>query len=546
MPQFRITAPDGTVYNVTGPEGATEQDALAQVQAQHSAAPVAPQPEEGLGSAIGHYVGGIQEGIARIPQGAVELGAKGLDATGLTNNAYGKTHAVFKDMNEIGTPGLKEGNKYVQGGDTVGKVIGTLPVAAAFPGTLPGVLGSGALTGALSDPEHPVESAAFGAGGGAALHGVGRAIAPVISPAVQALAARGVTMTPGQIFGGWAKGLEDRASGIWPLDGWIKGAQRNSLRDFGTGAGNIAMGGIGPIPDGVSGQAMSTTAHELFEDAYGQVLPQLNVTLDPQFAQTVTNAGDTVAARLPDAYNGQFQGTLADVFKKMGAGTPGPSNTFGGQSAKNAYSDLGRVARDYSGPMESANDRAFGSAIGDVQEGIRQSFFNSDPWAAGALGNIDNAYRSFIPVDKAVASAAGNGGGLEAGVFTPAQLRQAVTAGDNSVRRTAVSEGGGPLQQYAENGIQVLPSSIGSSGTSERLGLFALPALAASMAAHPVGAAAALAVPALYSKPGLQVLNKLYAHGAGPGATALGGLFQNLGRFGAGPTAGVLTSGGKQ
>lgn len=37
MPQFRITAPDGTIYNVTGPDGATEQDALAQVMAQHPA-----------------------------------------------------------------------------------------------------------------------------------------------------------------------------------------------------------------------------------------------------------------------------------------------------------------------------------------------------------------------------------------------------------------------------------------------------------------------------------------------------------------------------
>ena len=36
MPTFRITAPDGATYDVTGPEGATEQDALAQVQAQQA------------------------------------------------------------------------------------------------------------------------------------------------------------------------------------------------------------------------------------------------------------------------------------------------------------------------------------------------------------------------------------------------------------------------------------------------------------------------------------------------------------------------------
>lgn len=45
MAQFRITSPDGAIYNVTAPEGATEQDALAQVQAQH-----APQPTQAGGA----------------------------------------------------------------------------------------------------------------------------------------------------------------------------------------------------------------------------------------------------------------------------------------------------------------------------------------------------------------------------------------------------------------------------------------------------------------------------------------------------------------
>jgi hypothetical protein len=58
MPVFRITAPDGTVYRVTGPEGATEQDALAQVQGQHAPAPKAIKVgKEGFGDALREVLG---------------------------------------------------------------------------------------------------------------------------------------------------------------------------------------------------------------------------------------------------------------------------------------------------------------------------------------------------------------------------------------------------------------------------------------------------------------------------------------------------------
>ena len=36
MPVFRVTSPDGSAYDVTAPDGATEQDALAVAQAHHN------------------------------------------------------------------------------------------------------------------------------------------------------------------------------------------------------------------------------------------------------------------------------------------------------------------------------------------------------------------------------------------------------------------------------------------------------------------------------------------------------------------------------
>ncbi|HEX5278682.1 MAG TPA: hypothetical protein VFW28_01260 [Micropepsaceae bacterium] len=37
MPVFRVTSPDGSAYDVTAPDGASEQDALAVAQAHHNA-----------------------------------------------------------------------------------------------------------------------------------------------------------------------------------------------------------------------------------------------------------------------------------------------------------------------------------------------------------------------------------------------------------------------------------------------------------------------------------------------------------------------------
>lgn len=545
--QFHITAPDGTQYDVTGPDGATEQDALAQVQAQHGGG--AAPPERGIGQRVKDFVGGMGEGAFSIPQHVAALGAEATDGLGLTHGAYDSVKAANAAATAKGNSegGLDPSSGAYKTGEPVGQAMATAPLAAVNPiggGGMLAAIGNGALQGAAAgtltgSPEHPVADGAAGAGIGAVLngvtHGAASLLEPIIRPAVQALSRAGVTMSPGQLLGGWTKGLEDRLAGLPLIGDPIKNVQRQSLRDFGTGAGNIAMGGLGPIPPGVSGQAMSTTAHQVFDDAYGRILPQLDVTLGPQFAQTVANAGDTVAARLPAEHSAQFDGTLADVFKKMGANTPGPANTFPGVDAKAAYSDLGRMSREYQAPMASPNDRALGRAFGDVQEGVRQSFTNSDPWAASALQNVDNAYRNFIPVDSAVAKATGNAGGTEAGVFTPKQLRQAVVGQDNSVRRMATAEGGGPMQQYAENGIEVLPSSVPDSGTAGRLTLL-------DFLREPHLALPALATHAAYSGPVIRTMNRAFGQGPSQGASALADILRNLSAVSA-PTAGAAMGG---
>lgn len=175
MPVFDITAPDGTKYEVTGPDGATEHDALAQVMKAHQAA-----PQQTVMQKIGDEVGGVARGIWDIPQSAIELGARGLDATGLTQNAYKNTHGAFEEMNNINQP-TQSG--FYKGGRIAGQILATLPLSEANVLKAPGFAAklangaaqgaaAGALTSASSDAPLSTQ-VGLGAAGGAALPMIG-------------------------------------------------------------------------------------------------------------------------------------------------------------------------------------------------------------------------------------------------------------------------------------------------------------------------------------------------------------------------------------
>jgi hypothetical protein len=93
MPQFLITSPDGVKYRVNAPEGATEQDALAKVQAQ--ATQLAPQAEAAPDS-------GILKNIAMgALKGASDIGAtllSPLDATGITGRTSAERRTSLSDF----------------------------------------------------------------------------------------------------------------------------------------------------------------------------------------------------------------------------------------------------------------------------------------------------------------------------------------------------------------------------------------------------------------------------------------------------------------
>jgi len=122
---------------------------------------------------------------------------------------------------------------------------------------------------------------------------------------------------------------------------------------------------------------------------------------------------------------------------------------------------------------------------------------------------------------RRVADAAGqNEAGKREGVFTASQIAAALRRGDNSTGKLDFSKGLAPMQDLAQAGQQVLPSTVPDSGTALR-GLLELAAggavthtLAPEAAIPALGAVGAGT--ALYSRTGQKLANALL-YGA-PGA----------------------------
>jgi hypothetical protein len=87
MPTFHVKDPSGAVYEVTGPEGSTEQDALAQVQRSKSLNPDTSNPSAVLNNWAANnpirQLGNVQRGAVDVIGGGAQLLARGANALGI-------------------------------------------------------------------------------------------------------------------------------------------------------------------------------------------------------------------------------------------------------------------------------------------------------------------------------------------------------------------------------------------------------------------------------------------------------------------------------
>jgi hypothetical protein len=325
------------------------------------------------------------------------------------------------------------------------------------------------------------------------------------SPQIQSLMKEGITPTAGQILGGGYKRAEEALTSVPVLGDFIKGAQNRAMQDVNRVAFNRALTPIGEkLPEGVIGREAVQFVSEKLDDAYGKLLPKMTVVQDAPFQQNISTLKNMVESGAidPDAvkfFNTWVDNNVINKFQGQGAIT--------GQTLKQVQSDLRETISRLSASTD-ADQRLIGDALKETQDQVRQLVTRSNPQYATELKAIDTGYANFKRVEKAASAL-----GAEEGVFSPAQLQNAVKAMDKSKDKREFAKGEAYMQDLSESAKTALGNKVPDSGTPYRALVGAIAAAGGAGAAGFPSVATALgalaASPLLYSKTGQNALATL-------------------------------------
>lgn len=365
------------------------------------------------------------------------------------------------------------------------------------------------------------EGAAIGKGsdliGGAA----SSVVAPTMRGAAKTLNDLGVRLTPGQMVGGGAKKTEDSLTSVPFAGDMIRNSQIRGIHDFNHAAINEGLKHIGgSIPANVpAGRDSLNYMSQAIQNAYGQVIPNMKGQLDPELQKDITGVA-TLGKNLPDAEKGQLVGIIKhDILAKFSQG-----GGISGQTVQEIGSELDNLKNALK-LSDSPDKRRLGTAVQELDASMDRMLDRVNPALAKQKQAIDLSYAHYKTIEKASGMQ-----GAKEGVFTPAQLSNAIRSRDKSKDKSAYAKGFSLMQGLASAGEKTLSSSVPDSGTAGRAMMGAIPVLAAGGEfGHLAGAAAALgATAAPYTKVGTAAVR----HYMTPSATrqALGAVVGRSGK----------------
>lgn len=501
MAKFRITTPDGATYDVTAPEGVTQDEVLARVKAQHASEPM-PAPAAADKAPTKGSLEQLGEAVADVPR---EIGHQFQEARRANAAEIAKPYDPRgEDLNLpfIGTPRARAiaGNTLAEASAPVTGALTSLfgrPIERLTQGVVPReavgntlslVSGLGEAAGLGKEAVALAKEAGLGEEEAQAIISTRRAtqkarmappaakggkaaVAASLSPEEAAHAARvdylqkrGVELTPGQERGGMVRRIEEAAKSNPYVGQAVRDAEGRSITSFNRAAYNEALAPIGEkvtakeLPDVDVGRSGVGLTERKIGAAYDRLLPKLKFVPDDEFRSDVAEL-QAKASILPSDKKAQLRAIIQDrVMRNMKAGT------LDGKTFKLVESDLSRLTGALRGAQDPW-DRQMGDMLEDLQGSMRSQLErSSDPAVRKDLQNANKAWAIFTRVRTAAANRV-----LSGGKFTPGDLLAGVKRGDRSAGKGAFARGDALLQEFADVAGQVLPNKLPDSGTAERL-----------------------------------------------------------------------------
>lgn len=323
--------------------------------------------------------------------------------------------------------------------------------------------GAGSAEGGLRErAKGAVRGAGYGAGGGAAGRLVGGAAGRVlkgkkVAPEVQRLADEGIVMTPGQRGGRIAKGYEEGLLGSIPFVKAIpQAAKARGIEQLNVAAYNRALAPIGqklPMNTKPGHEAVAALGDTVFA-AYDDAASRLSLALDNDIASTVGRIKQGAPASV-----GQSAGQLSSIIDNTLA--PLREGAASGSRVRDILQDLRGEASSFR-TSSAANERRVGDQLWKLHDELEAALVRQN--GKDILEPFKKA-RASVNLYKRVEAAAAKAKG---GIFSPQQLRTAVTKRGYGTTQGKVARGEAAMQDLSDAASQVLPSTIPNSGTPER------------------------------------------------------------------------------
>jgi hypothetical protein len=287
----------------------------------------------------------------------------------------------------------------------------------------------------------------------------------------------------------------------------VDARRQEGLEGFNRAAFREALEPIGAQVQGKVGNNAIEQAQTAVGDAYQTALGPVRLSADNTYNAEMA-AARAAGGRLPEPLRDNFISSLANrVDPFVGSGNMTGRDLQA--AVKGLRTDAGSIMRRSEPMADIFKDRTV-----DVENALFGLAERQAPGTVDALSNANQAYRNLSILEDAALKADNAGG-----VFTPAQLGMATK--QNTKRfggKKAAARGDVPLRDLQQAGQEILPSTIGNSGTTDRaLANIVLPGLLGGAAA--TGGAADYLSPetagtlgilsALATRPGRQVTQRL-------------------------------------